>query len=227
MHFTREEYIQSVNNIFDARPWNVIVSDVDLSMVYEDEYEAEVDYTPPPVLWDCYGIAGEFVGRENPMDDLITDRLRNKPRFTRDMMDEPEKYIGRDVHTTLFTAQIAVLIAKRGKLTLVNHKDAIEISNDIDKYLRIVSDKIVNEPHFKPPPQEDINILNNLVSVLEPLVGPLRRNAQGTGGFEALMRKMDRIGNATAADAMVSVEINGQAGTTEMSYSNGGGLYDF
>lgn len=174
------EYDKCINGIFNVR-YSVSITAECLSLA--NSYE-ELDSTM--LHDDVYGeecVFNDNVTRteSNTFDpEHLLNLIYNKPQDTNDMFKGSVKIENDYAFDTILTiANMCDVVSSEGGFTLLNYKDALLIVECIDKYKAIIEDRIILEPHYRKPPDEDMNSLELLktkllnISKLCSVVSPL------------------------------------------------------
>lgn len=107
---------------------------------------------------------------------------------TRYTENEPQNRIigNKPIDVTITIAHMAEIVFIGGSYTLNDPRDATAIVETIEEYLTTVADRRRYEPHYAPPPKEDMDKLSGLIHAIIPLSSRVHDAKQGTGFWAEL-----------------------------------------
>lgn len=219
-----------VKRIFNSS-WLCLISKECLSLI--DNIPAEIDLNVYPV---SYWGGGEFstgvIRTETCKNKAgIIDMLYRNSRITKDMEVNLSQNLIRPDRVYLSTATIAEIMYANGDLTLLNAIDSVAIHSDIGTYLDQVSQKRIYEPHYQPPPQEDIDAFTKLYNMLDTMSYEYLRDGAG----ESALAKLTKMSRTTAVgvnlEELHKVTLNGRDRSASvsvgLSFPTGRNPFDF
>ena len=208
MH-TKEDFSDLVKRIFNSA-WTCLVSKECMSLI--DNIPTELDIGVYPV---GYWGGGEFstgVTRieKSTNEAGIIDMLYRNSRITKDMELNLSKNLIQPDRVYLSTATIAEIMYANGDVTLINAIDSVAIHADIGSYLEQVSNRKLFEPHYQPPPQEDIDAFTKLYNMLDTMSYEYLKDGAG----ESALAKLMQLSRTTAVGVNIvdtpNVTLNGR-----------------
>lgn len=181
-----EEVRDVVNKLFN-KPWSCFAHRADLAMVQEipEEVDLAVNKFVQSGTSQTYGV--ERIETTGNMQGII-EMLYNSPRVTVDQQTRPDMKLIRPEEIMLPIATIAEIVYRNGSVYLAKPLDSVEIHETINIYLKQIEQRKRSEPHFTPPPDEDMDAFIKLNTLLEQLAKRYEPQGHGNSAFAALLR---------------------------------------
>lgn len=189
---SNDEIIEIVNKLF-KKPWKCIAHKEDMAIIRDLPEKIDVDVT----RFSQCGTGTEGVTRIETVGNMqgIIDMLYNVPRITADQQMFPDLNLIKPDEVALCTADIAEIVFKGGAVHLIDPLDSVEIHESIRNYINLVDRRRKYEPHFQPPPEEDMLAFTKLYNLLEEMVKRYEPQGMGNSAFATLINL--GINNAT------------------------------
>lgn len=153
---------------------------------------------------------GVTVTEINRNDEGIQDMLLGRSRST----TGEEFYANANVIAVdlikLSAASIADILYNHGSVSLVNSLDSVSIYNDINSYIGLIGERSASEPHYQPPPEEDINCFK----ALRDMLASMATNYMSIGKGDSIMSKLIKMSAVTATSKnakLNKVRLNGSS----------------
>lgn len=227
--YTPKEIADVVEKLFKPS-WRCSVAREYLSMLREvpDQLECE----KPPELLSGYHPDNRVTRTEtNPNMQGIIELLYGVPHFTADMHKHKELNLLGPQIAQICIADIAEVVYRRGQVELLNPRDSVEIHETVGMYLKQIDHLKVYDPHYKSPPEEDIEAFRKLFNMLDNF--SRRYISQGLGNspmavLETLMRKTLTVARTVDKDKDVGLTLDGHFNEAKVGLSyKGGSPYAF
>lgn len=213
----RKEDETLVNKLFDHR-YLVETTKVCLSLLQDVPEIEDLFVTPTPAVGSYKTANGVFRNETCSNEQGILEMLMGVSRKTIGEGYQAFVNVNPIERTNLSTASLAELIYRKGSVTLLNPADAVVIHSDVSRYLLMLTDKQLYEPHFNPPPIEDINAFQ----VLQSLIEQLASQYTGMGVGETAMAKLLQLTSGTATGLVMKEKFTLDGAAVPVKF---GGLY--
>lgn len=182
----KEESTRLVDRLFEIQ-YRCELTKVDLAILYSAPIEFQ--YTDPKVslsgshLTAISGVTVTEINRnQEGVQDMLLGRSRNSlgEEFYKVCNVTPLQYANLPV------SSMAEILYCKGSVSLINPLDSVSIYTDIGNYLTHLKERILLEPHFIPPPQEDIDAFTELYNIIENLAVTYINMGKGNNSLAAL-----------------------------------------
>lgn len=161
-----------------------------VDLIFEKQYRCSaspmmLDAAIPMPVQDHNSVTNSTCGNvvhtvTNSNEHHVLEAMFGHTRYTSD--ENTNREIGKtNIDVSITIAHMAEIIAIGGKFTLSNYRESTEIADTLDEYATFIFDAKRMEPHFKSPPEEDLEKLNDLLNAIRPLSNRVMSVRQGTG----------------------------------------------
>ena len=204
-----------LGRLFDL-PWLCETTKVCLSLLQEVPETLDIFVTTSPAIGSYKDVTGVVRTEVCSNEDGIIEMLYGVSR--KNVGEEYQSFVNVTPieRTYLSTASLAELVYRRGSVTLVNAADAVAIYEDISRYLVILTEKQATEPHYQPPPIEDINAFKALLALIEKIAIPYSIMNLGETPFAQLKRLMSGTASGNVDAEKAKLTLDGNTGNSQL-----------
>jgi len=218
MYNYKEELVDLVNILF-SKPMVIESTKVSLSLLNKDIEIKDLFKVPEMTSGSFKTINGVTISETNSNIDGLKELLSGTSRNSLGG-EFYEKFNITSIETaSLPISEIALLIYRKGSVTLVNVDDSVFIHKTVGRYLTLVEQRKLYELHYQAPPEEDILAFQTLYDLITDMASS--RVRQGEGG--SLLSELIRLSSTTASGDMFKndkVVLNGKRRTALLTENN-------
>lgn len=212
-----------VDKLFNSR-WNCELSKISHSILTEynkEGFAQKLDIAPKRINT----FNGVTIIEENNNIDGLLDMLYGVSRQTLGEQYYQAINASPIELALLSTAQLAELISKKGSVTLTNPLDSVQIYDDIEAYLTFLNEAEVHSPHFKKPPESDLNAFKELLRLIESMAYHYKENGMADNPF----LRLRQLGSATLTSQLntTKLQLNGLTSQSLLLNNHEKSPYDF
>jgi hypothetical protein len=195
---SEKRYVELANLIFDkAFACSAIPKYLDAASPRTDGLGEDA------VLYNADGVQLEVC---SPNEAFIIDAMCGHISYTGNKNeDEDRAHTPIDVYLPM--SVMAEMLYLGGNFIIQDPRDTTIINDTLDEYLSLVFERKRMEPHYMPPPEEDLDKLHKLNKAVEPLARRLGTLGLGTGTWAEIEALFTRTGNYVVGgnnDALLS-----------------------